>query len=1249
MKTQSLFKMKTILIAMLTFIALLTLGILFNSNSITLQAHAYQSDGFAYYTRQNAMSANLSAQVENDTIEPFTMFPGMPELRDPLLLEFPDFDSISHPHLFRDSARLSYYWCDTYWWHDAYAFALGLTRVPDNWMVPPPHLMTAHLSWPGKLRDKNFFRRPFHPIYPWSTQYASAFLNTLSSLVKDDLRYLGNQIINHQILDTYNMADINTDHGTNHIAIRVADRENFHFMRWDDSNGGRWLHKPSTTSTKVQPTVWWSAVLEYRPQFNRAWVNEVYLRADESGSMVHVPGASKFTRHIHVISYQPKWQIEDGAVVGAYGNTPICMISNPYRIGTNQNISLIPSIPSRIIGTCGNLIDANITRIKSLGVQPNLNQLILPDNIRYVYADAFKNVPSLNRFTIRQNHPHFINNNDRMIVSRSRNTIDNVLPSAISGNSFSVPTIIGNVRITSIDISVFRNVSHLIYLTVPAAFTCIGVNIVSFPTNINIRWIDNFSVRGNAFVEYLGNSTIPYFITSIEPSAFRGTSITSMHIPNQVTFIGNNAFENTTNLRNLTFAPNSRLETIGNSAFRNSRLTGLDIPASVATIGNNSFESNTNLTSVTFAPNSLLRSIGNFAFRGTVLTRLEIPSSVVSIGNNAFENLMALRELTFAHDSQLRTIGNAAFRGTRITSLAVPNSVTSIGDSAFENTSVLRSLSFSVGSQLRTMGHFAFRNSRLESITIPNHVVEIGAVAFANNFYLATVNFNVTNMPNITPSALSGYPMRNIFYNAGTRGGGITVNIGANVVRIPGWLFNVHNEGFIRGEPNIRAIHFEEGSVLSSIGSYAFSADATRNGGLVNLTRVALPASLRNIETRAFWGADNITEIFFGATHISCWNIVSIGSENGALLSARVFLYSSRVPIVVSGQYYWRFVDGVPTPWDRTVRFDLNGGQGDNLTLSIEHGARIDPSIAPNPTKRYYEFRFWALSTNLSQAFNWNNPIVRDITLVAVWAYVGHDGFGGGAGTMANPWQIHTAEQLLNMANLINSGNSALSNAHFRLTANIQLNNTSNWQSWSASTPNLNHWTPIGTTQNPFSGTFNGNGFAIRGMFVVGDYCAGGLFGVLDGGTIINTRVQQSFVGGEVRFAGGLVGMALNSVVIVNNYFEGRVYGQVLAGGVIGWMVNGITNAAGMTIEFNYFLVRSGLRMAGVMYPDWDMSDWIIYDPGFVPAQLFVFLPFWMRHNRYFDSSRQLNQLIRINGEDWHDLDGAFMAGLLVG
>ncbi len=142
--------------------------------------------------------------------------------------------------------------------------------------------------------------------------------------------------------------------------------------------------------------------------------------------------------------------------------------------------------------------------------------------------------------------------------------------------------------------------------------------------------------------------------------------------------------------------------------------------------------------------------------------------------------------------------------------------------------------------------------------------------------------------------------------------------------------------------------------------------------------------------------------------------------------------------------------------------------------------------------------------------------------------------FAGGNGSIENPYQIETAQQL----------NAVRTNpvAHFILTANINLG-VAPWNQDEG-------WEPIGTNQNRFKGTFNGNNFTISGLKIDRETSLQSLFGYAEDASIKNLKVISATVTGTTN-TGILLGNGSN-VKIDNIEVSGTVTGTTSVGGAIG-------------------------------------------------------------------------------------------------
>ncbi|MDD3168422.1 MAG: S-layer homology domain-containing protein [Eubacteriales bacterium] len=181
------------------------------------------------------------------------------------------------------------------------------------------------------------------------------------------------------------------------------------------------------------------------------------------------------------------------------------------------------------------------------------------------------------------------------------------------------------------------------------------------------------------------------------------------------------------------------------------------------------------------------------------------------------------------------------------------------------------------------------------------------------------------------------------------------------------------------------------------------------------------------------------------------------------------------------------------------------------------------------------------------------NPTTYSISVTRKsdrWATAPFDG----GGISGDPYIIDTAQKLAYLAEQVNASPGGITYAgkYFEMTADIALNDTTDWQGWDEDTTGLNQWIPIGNfpTAGVFNGIFDGGGHTVSGVYTSdggSDYQ--GLFGyVYNGGIVKNLGVSQSFLcGGEC--VGGVAGRI---DTIEYCWFSGTASGDRYVGGVAG-------------------------------------------------------------------------------------------------
>jgi hypothetical protein len=180
-------------------------------------------------------------------------------------------------------------------------------------------------------------------------------------------------------------------------------------------------------------------------------------------------------------------------------------------------------------------------------------------------------------------------------------------------------------------------------------------------------------------------------VTEIGEMAFgECKEITSITIPDSVTFIARNAFHGCSKLTNVNI-PNS-VTSIGFWAFAGcDSLEEVIIPEGVTTIENDAF------------------------YRCRGLISITIPKSVTHILDSVFCDCFSLKNITL-HD-ELKEIGNGAFTNCKsLESIVIPDSVTTIGVNAFMGCEKLTNVT--MGKGITNLGEDVFSDCpNLTSIT----------------------------------------------------------------------------------------------------------------------------------------------------------------------------------------------------------------------------------------------------------------------------------------------------------------------------------------------------------------------------------------------------------------------------------------------------------------------------------------------------------------------------------------------------
>lgn len=181
---------------------------------------------------------------------------------------------------------------------------------------------------------------------------------------------------------------------------------------------------------------------------------------------------------------------------------------------------------------------------------------------------------------------------------------------------------------------------------------------------------------------------------------------------------------------------------------------------------------------------------------------------------------------------------------------------------------------------------------------------------------------------------------------------------------------------------------------------------------------------------------------------------------------------------------------------------------------------------------------------------------------------------------------VSTLEELEAVANAVNNGND-FKNVKVVLTNDIVMNPVTDENGnptpivddknqLTLENPYL--WTPIGTDKNPFRGMFDGKGYKIYGLAINSTANNQGLFGKIEGATIYNVFICDSYLKGDTN-VGAVVGAASKNSIVSNcRNYNTIVYSKERSGGVVG-----LTDISNIYNCVNYGFVSSSRCSGGIV------------------------------------------------------------------
>ena len=340
--------------------------------------------------------------------------------------------------------------------------------------------------------------------------------------------------------------------------------------------------------------------------------------------------------------------------------------------------------------------------------------------------------------------------------------------------------------------------------------------------------------------ETVTNNGTEYSVTTIGESAFKGSAVTSVSMPEGITIIGFEAFSGCQNLESVAL-PES-LTTLGIRTFGGCQsLKTIKIPSGVRAIPSSCFNGCSSLESVTIPEG--VTSIEGSAFWSCNLNALTLPESLETIGSYAFCNNCVLKSVNIP--AKVKTIESDAFYNCGLTELVIPEEV-------------------------QTIDNYAFCNNPLKKLTLPSTITSIGSGAFLNNYSLQSITCNATTPPSLGENAFNHnisttvkVPLSSIAAYRQAEGWKNFTNYYGGEVIADGITYRIdENDAMVAAaeatltEANIpSSVEFEGNQYpVIKINDRVFS-------GNTNLTSVTLPESLTTLGDRAFYTCKSLKTI----------------------------------------------------------------------------------------------------------------------------------------------------------------------------------------------------------------------------------------------------------------------------------------------------------------------------------------------------------------------------------------------------
>ena len=459
----------------------------------------------------------------------------------------------------------------------------------------------------------------------------------------------------------------------------------------------------------------------------------------------------------------------------------------------------------------------------------------------------------------------------------------------------------------NVNANAFENMDNLVNVNFNASVSKLGNNALKQNMKLTKLNIENIIAFGTTV--FNGCSNLKEFdlgtATELKVNCFGGATYVETVIGANLTQIGNQAFQNCRNLKNL-IIDWTKITSIGNNAFENCINLEFKVyqnnNGTMEVVDTNEFVLGNSETTLTLGTNVFRNAFQPNENQTTKIDTIRFASSLANGKISDYTFYMARSIKTIIFDKPLTQIGNYAFntcvdleeiKGAGF----VTENITAIGNNAFENCRklVINNNQFVVGnsSSALTVGVSAFKNMlKLEKVEFNQELTTIGSALFQGCVNLKEVIFKagedgLSLITEVGANAFNGcIVLKSINYRKADNS---LIDFDLENATIKNYAFanckNLEWTETLRIGTLNETYTFQNNYKLknvivnagTTVANYVFD-------GCLNLKTVALPSTIVTFGTQAFNNCINLTNLLSSEDTTKGFNL-----ENVTALNTRAF------------------------------------------------------------------------------------------------------------------------------------------------------------------------------------------------------------------------------------------------------------------------------------------------------------------------------------------------------------------------